>query len=61
MQNLELSIPSRQVLYRYLRVKSTFLQKSKYKHLLNDPQVNRWFRNLPRTLLGQNLMIIEGR
>ena len=33
---------------RYPRVKSTFLQKSKYKHLLDDPQVDRWFRNLLR-------------
>jgi len=33
---------------RYPRVKPTFLQKSKYKHMLDDPQVNRWFRNLLR-------------
>jgi hypothetical protein len=33
---------------RYPHVKPTFLQKSKYKHLLDDPQVNRWFRNLLR-------------
>jgi hypothetical protein len=30
------------------KVKPTFLQKSKYRHLLDDPQVNRWFRNLLR-------------
>lgn len=33
---------------RYPRVKPTFLQKSKYRHLLDDPQVDRWFRNLLR-------------
>jgi site-specific recombinase XerC len=31
-----------------LRVKPTFMQKSKYKHLLNDPNVQRWFRKLLR-------------
>jgi integrase len=30
---------------RLPRVKDTFLKKSKYRHLLDDPQVNRWFRN----------------
>ena len=33
---------------RYPRVKPTFLKKSKYRYLLTDPQVNRWFRNLLR-------------
>jgi hypothetical protein len=33
---------------RLPKVKPTFLQKSKYRHLLDDPQVNRWFRNLLR-------------
>jgi len=33
---------------RYPRVKPTFLKKSKYRHLLDDPQVDRWFRNLLR-------------
>lgn len=31
-----------------LRVKPTFMQKSKYRHLLNDPNVYRWFRKLLR-------------
>jgi integrase len=31
-----------------LRVKSTFMQKSKYKRLLKDPNVYRWFRKLLR-------------
>jgi site-specific recombinase XerC len=31
-----------------LLVKPTFMQKSKYKHLLNDPNVQRWFRKLLR-------------
>ena len=33
---------------RYPRVKPTFLQKSMYRYLLDDPQVDRWFRNLSR-------------
>lgn len=33
---------------RLLRVKPTFLRKSKYRHLLDDIQVNRWFHNLLR-------------
>jgi hypothetical protein len=31
-----------------LRVKSIFMQKSKYRHLLDDPNVHRWFRKLLR-------------
>jgi hypothetical protein len=31
-----------------LRVKPTFMQKSKYKHLFNDTNVLRWFRKLLR-------------
>ena len=31
-----------------LRVKPTFMQKSKYRHLLDDPSVYRWFRKLLR-------------
>lgn len=30
---------------RLPRVKDTFLKKSKYRHLLDDVRVNRWFRN----------------
>jgi hypothetical protein len=37
---------------RLPRVKDTFLKKSKYRHLLNDPQVNRWLRN--NTGVGTN-------
>jgi hypothetical protein len=36
-----------QTLQRMLK-KSTFLQKSQYRHYLNDPNFNRWFRNLMR-------------
>jgi site-specific recombinase XerC len=31
-----------------LHVKPTFMQKSKYRHLLDDPNVYRWFRKLLR-------------
>ena len=31
-----------------LRVKPTFMQKSKYRHLLDDPNVYRWFRKFLR-------------
>jgi len=31
-----------------LRVKPTFMQKSKYRHLLDGPNVYRWFRKLLR-------------
>jgi hypothetical protein len=41
-------VPSDKVEKRLPRVKDTFLKKSKYTHLLNDPQVNRWFRNILR-------------
>jgi len=41
-----------------LRVKPTFMQKSKYRHLLDDPNVYRWFRKLLRrspASAGKNL------
>ncbi len=41
-----------------LRVKPTFMQKSKYKDLLDDPNVQRWFRKLLRrspASAGKNL------
>jgi hypothetical protein len=28
--------------------KASFLRKSLYRHFLNDPNFNRWFRNLMR-------------
>jgi len=31
-----------------LRVKLTFMQKSKYKHLMKEPNLCRWFRKLLR-------------
>ena len=40
-------IPVTQTLQRTL-IKATFLQKSPYRHFLNDPNVDRWFRNLMR-------------
>lgn len=40
-------IPMTQTLQLTLK-KATFLQKSPYRHFLNDPNFNRWFRNLMR-------------
>jgi hypothetical protein len=40
-------IPITQTLQLSL-TKATFLQKSQYRHFLNDPNFNRWFRNLMR-------------
>ena len=41
-----------------LRVKSIFMQKSKYKHLMKDQNVYRWFRKLLRRSPASDLGLL---